>query len=72
MVQPTPCYAAYSKATGVAFLGNKVAGKYFLRFLYRGVSDLYRLTFTDGRSILTPIIISFTEEQQAEDLYEEE
>ncbi len=72
MIQPSPCYAAYAKATGVAFLGNKVAGKYYLRILYRGTADLYRLVFIEGRNILSPITISFTEQEQIEKFHEEE
>ena len=71
MLRPDPCYSVYGKAKGGAFLGNKVAGKYFLRFLYRGVSDLYRLTFKDERSILTAIATSYTEQHQVEESYDQ-
>ena len=66
MLTPNPCNGAFGRAKGSAFLGNQVAGKYFVRLYYRGVSDLYRLSFDKGKIILSPIIKTFTEQKPLE------
>ena len=70
MLRPDPCYATMGKATGTAFLGNKVGGRYILRIYYRGVMDLYRLSLEENERLLMPIKTSFTTEKPP-DTYEE-
>ncbi len=59
LVRPNPCISS-GYAAGSCFIGNKAGGTYILRFMYRGIADLYRLSFVNRQHHLTPIRTSFT------------
>ena len=60
MIRPGGCFAAFSNATGTAFLGD-VLGIYYLRIWYRGVEDLYRVNFRKHSFLIQPLENEFTE-----------
>ena len=60
MGRPSPCVSLPSEATGTLYLGEIRYPTTILRVMYRGQSDLHRLTIAQGRVTATPIRSRFT------------
>ncbi len=50
MVRPVPCVQGGDAATGKVFLGDLAEGVYYLRIMYRGETDLHRVSITDNHA----------------------
>ncbi len=61
MIRPTPCFTAFSSATGTAFIGNLCNGIRYLKIQSRGENDLYKLSFEQRSVDITRIRSRFTE-----------
>jgi hypothetical protein len=60
LVQPVPCLSGMDEARGSVYLGNPAYGTYFLRVVYRGHQDLYRMVCIDRIPTLVAILSQFT------------
>ena len=60
MGRPSPCVSLPSEATGTLYLGEIRYPTTILRVMYRGQSDLHRLTIAQGRVTAAPIRSRFT------------
>lgn len=61
LIRPSPCIQTSSSATGSAYLGNIPPGICYLRIVYRGESDAYKIIAGDKWFGVISLRSNFTE-----------